>query len=81
MAEDAYLVALKDPKGAASGYYGCSLCNAEFTSDRPNPEEMAINFAIHVRHVHRGHKARIESIGETSARVVEEAIRNLPKKK
>jgi hypothetical protein len=81
MAEDAYLVALKDSKGAPSGYYRCSLCNAVFPSDQPNPAEMAVNFSIHVRRVHRGQKARIESISETAKRVVEEAVRRLPKKK
>jgi hypothetical protein len=80
MAEDAYLVALKDSKGAGSGYYRCSLCNAVFPSDQPNPTEMATNFSIHVKRVHRGQKARIESISETAARVVDSAMRKLEKK-
>jgi hypothetical protein len=81
MAEDAYLEALKDSRGIASGYYRCTLCNAVFPSDRPNPAEMAVNFSVHVKRVHMGQNARIEGISETAARVVEEAMRKLPKKK
>jgi hypothetical protein len=81
MAEDAYLVALKDSRGVPSGYYRCALCNAVFPSDQPNPAAMASNFSLHVRQVHRGQNARIESISETAKRVVEEAVRKLPKKK
>ena len=80
MAEDAYLVALKDSNGARSGFYRCTLCNAVFPSDQPNQTAMADNFALHVKSVHSGRKARIESISETAKRVVEEAIRNLKKK-
>jgi len=81
MAEDAYLMALKDSKGVESGFYRCTLCNAVFASDRPNPVEMAANFSIHVARVHRGQKARIESIPETAKRVVEEAVGKLQKMK
>jgi len=52
MGEDARLAAAKDRAGRFSGYYKCSLCNAEF---RPNPEdlkELAITFALHVKSVH-----------------------------
>jgi hypothetical protein len=81
MAQDAYLVALKDSKGTPSGYYRCTLCNTVFPSDQPNPAQMQANFSLHVRLVHKGQRARIESISETAKRVVEEAIRKLPKKK
>lgn len=81
MADDAYLVALKDSRGVASGYYKCALCNAVFPSDQPNPAQMQINFSLHVKSVHRGQKAKIESISETAKRVVEEAVRKLPQKK
>jgi hypothetical protein len=46
MGEDARLAAAKDRAGRFSGYYKCSLCNAEF---RP---ELAITFALHVKSVH-----------------------------
>jgi hypothetical protein len=81
MAEDAYLMALKDSRGTESGFYRCTLCNAIFPSDRPNPVEMAANFSIHVTRVHGGQKARIESIGETANRVVAEAVGKLQKNK
>lgn len=81
MAEDAYLMALKDSKGTESGFYRCTLCNAVFPADRPNPAEMAANFSIHVTRVHGGQRARIESIRETAKRVVEEAVRKLEQKK
>ena len=77
MAEDVYLLALTGQTGVAAGYYGCSLCNAEFISDRPNPDGMAISFYIHVARSHPDYNARIESVTETDSRVVEEAIRRL----
>jgi hypothetical protein len=48
----AHLTAAKDRKGRFSGYYRCSLCNAEF---RPNPEcigELSKSFAAHVQFTH-----------------------------
>ena len=80
MTQDAYLVAVKDRKGVSTGYSRCSLCNAEFGSRPNDPGELAVIFAAHVGHVHRSHQRRIESISETSARVVKEAISKLPKK-
>jgi hypothetical protein len=77
MAEDAYLLARTGQTGVATGYCSCSLCPAEFISDRPNPDEMAISFYIHVAHSHADYNARIESVTESAARVVAEAIRRL----
>ncbi len=48
----AHLTAATDRNGRFSGYYKCSLCEAEF---RPNPKqlgEMAFFFAAHVRLTH-----------------------------
>ena len=59
---------MKDQEtGAPTGYYRCSLCSAELSPNPRDSEQMALNFAIHVAHVHRVHKARIESIRETAA--------------
>jgi len=80
MADDAYLVAVKDGQGVPTGYCRCSLCNAEFNGDPRDPRELAISFAVHVLHVHGNRQRSIESVSETSARVAEEAIRKLPKK-
>jgi hypothetical protein len=77
MDEDAYLVVVNDPAGAPTNYYRCSLCNAEFNSHRPNPEEMALNFSLHVAYSHPSNNPRIESVAEAAARVVAEAIRKL----
>jgi hypothetical protein len=77
MDEDAYLVVVNDPTGASTNYYRCSLCNAEFNSHRPNPEEMAFIFSIHVAYSHPSNNPRIESVAEAAARVVAEAIRKL----
>ena len=78
MANDAYLVAVKDDEGTPTGYYRCSLCNAEIRSNPQNPGDMAIVFAVHVGHAHRNPRGPIEDVSQTAARVVEEAIRMLP---
>jgi hypothetical protein len=79
MDDDAYLVVLRDPTGASTGYYRCSLCNAEFHSDPEKPDEMASNFAVHVGYAHRGRRKVGEDVSQTAARVVEEAMRRLKK--
>lgn len=48
----AHLAAAKDRSGKFSGYYKCSLCEAEF---RPNPKclgELSKTFAAHVQFSH-----------------------------
>jgi hypothetical protein len=77
MENDAYLLAVKDGQGVSTGYYRCSLCNSEFSGDPRDPRELAISFAVHVGHVHGSRQKPIESIEETSARVVEEAMLKL----
>lgn len=82
MEEFAYLSPINDQKtGVSTGFYKCSLCKAVLSPTSRDSEQMAINFAMHVAHVHQSHKARIESISETAAWVVEEAIQRLPKRK
>jgi hypothetical protein len=80
MTQDAYLVAVTDEQGVSTGYYRCSLCNAELSEDSLKPDELAISFAVHVGHVHGSRQKPIESIEEASARVVAEAVRMIPKK-
>lgn len=80
MADSAYLVAVRDTRGALTGYSRCTLCDAEFGSRPHNPNELAIIFAGHFSNVHGDGRTKIESVSETAARVVEEAIRKLPKK-
>jgi hypothetical protein len=79
MEQDAYLAVVRDPQGASTDYYRCSLCNAEFSSDPQRPGEMAINFAVHVGHSHRGRKTVREDVSQTAARVVEQAMARLKK--
>lgn len=79
MGNDAYLVAMTDGKGVPTGYSRCSLCHAEFSEDPRKPDELKISFAVHVAHVHGSRQRPIESVSETCMRVVEEAIRRLPK--
>jgi hypothetical protein len=69
MGEDAHLTAAKDRNGRFSGYYKCSLCNAEF---RPNPKhlgEMAVTFAAHVRLSHPFDKTTREDANQAAARI------------
>jgi hypothetical protein len=77
--EDAHLVVVRDIEGASTGYYRCTLCNTEFYSDPQKPGEMAINFAVHVGHSHRGRKKAGEDVSQTAARIVDEAMGRLKK--
>jgi hypothetical protein len=79
MEQDAHLVAVKDKNGAPTGYSKCSLCNAEFGSRPQDPGQLSIIFSVHVRHKHTGRKTKIESISETAARVVNEAMKKFEK--
>jgi hypothetical protein len=80
MPKDAFLVPLKDAEGVPTGYYRCSLCNVEFSGDARDADGLAAGFAVHVGMVHGRRRKPIEGVSETAARVVEEAIRKLPKK-
>ncbi len=77
--EDAHLVVVRDAKGASMDYYRCTLCNTQFHSDLEKPDEMAINFAVHVGHSHRGRKTVRVDVSQTAARIVREAIGRLKK--
>jgi len=52
MGEDAQLIVAKDRNGKYSGYYKCSLCNAEFRQDPDDRGELSKTFAAHVRFSH-----------------------------
>jgi len=52
MGEVAQLIVAKDRNGKYSGYYKCSLCNAEFRPTPKDVKEMAFFFAAHVRLSH-----------------------------
>ena len=80
MANDTFLVPLKDGEGMPTGYYRCSQCSAEFSGDPRKADELAVSFAVHVGLVHGSRQKPIEDVSETAARVVEEAMRKLPKK-
>ena len=80
MANDAYLIPVRDVRGIPTGYSKCSLCHAEFSGDPRKTDELAISFAVHVRLVHGSRQKPIEDVSERAARVVEEAIRKLAKK-
>jgi hypothetical protein len=77
--EVAHLVVVRDAKGAPTDYYRCTLCNAEFLSDLQKPGEMAINFAVHVGHSHRGSRKVREDVSQAAARIVREAMGRLKK--
>jgi hypothetical protein len=57
------------------------MCNAEFSADPGNGDQLAVIFAVHVGHVHGSRQMPIEGVGETAARVVDAAMRNLPRKR
>ncbi len=48
----AQLTAAKDRNGKFSGYYKCSLCNAEFRSNPKDLGELSKTFAAHVQFCH-----------------------------
>jgi hypothetical protein len=80
MANDAHLVAVRDGEGVPTGYSKCSLCNVEFSGDPGDAKALSISFAVHVGHVHGTRQKPIEDMSERAARVVEEAMRMMPKR-
>jgi len=67
----AQLILAKDRKGKFSGYYRCSLCNAEF---RPNPVdcgELAKTFAAHVRLSHPAQETIHKDVVQPTERIAE----------
>jgi hypothetical protein len=73
MGTELRLTAAKDRNGRFSGYYKCSLCEAEF---RPNPDrlgEMPNMFATHIRLSHPADKATREDMNQAAARIVRKA--------
>jgi hypothetical protein len=65
MADNAYLVSVKDAKGMLTGFSHCILCNAEFGSRPNDPNELAIIFAVHFAQVHGNASARKSEISQT----------------
>jgi hypothetical protein len=62
-----HLTAATDRKGKFSGYYKCSLCDAEF---RPNPKdrgEMARFFAAHIRLSHPAQHTTRNDVNQVTA--------------
>jgi hypothetical protein len=52
MEDGPHLTAAKDRNGKFSGYYKCSLCNAEFRPDPKNLGELSKSFISHVKFSH-----------------------------
>jgi hypothetical protein len=62
MERDAHLTAAKDRNGRFSGYYKCSLCEAQFRPNPNNVEDMWRSFAAHLRLSHPAHKEEAPSL-------------------
>jgi hypothetical protein len=65
MGTAAHVTAVIDRKGKFSGYYKCSLCDAEF---RPNPKdrgELSRTFAAHVQFSHSTEETASKDVSPT----------------
>jgi hypothetical protein len=75
MGGNPHLTAAKNRRGGFSGYYKCSLCEAEF---RPNPEsrmEMTSFYAAHVRDTHLADESTHDDPNQARVQVLDGATR------
>lgn len=68
----AHLITATDRKGKFSGYYKCSICDAEF---RPNPQvrgELSKTFAAHRRFSHPAEETTHKDAVQPTEQIVDE---------
>jgi predicted small metal-binding protein len=75
MGKEGHLTAAKDRKGRFSGYYKCSLCEAEFRPNLNDLAEISKTFAAHLRVSHSEDKKPLEDVNQAAVRIVREATK------
>jgi hypothetical protein len=75
MGKEGHLTAAKNRKGRFSGYYKCSLCQAEFRPNLNNLGEISKMFAAHLRLSHPDDKKPLEDVNQAAVRIVREATK------
>jgi hypothetical protein len=76
MGKEGHLVAAKDRKGRFSGYYKCSLCEAEFRPNLNDLGEMSKTFAAHLRLSHPDDKKPSADVNQAAVRIVRKTTDN-----
>jgi hypothetical protein len=69
MGKEGHLTAAKTRKGRFSGYYKCSLCEAEFRPNRNDLAEMSKMFTAHLRLAHPDDKKPREDVNQADVRI------------